>query len=147
MKKITLYSDGSSLGNPGVGGWCSILQYKNVEKIISGAESNTTNNRMELTAVIEALKILKEPCEVELYSDSQYVVHGINQWLGSWIKKDFIKVKNPDLWRQYVELSKIHNIKGIWVKGHNGITKNEECDKIAKQAANIKRDNLNSKVE
>lgn len=135
MKKIYLYSDGSSLGNPGPGGYCSILRYKNHEKIIKGGEKNTTNNRMELKAVIEALKMLKEPCEIELYSDSNYVVKAINEWLQNWIKKDFKNVKNVDLWKEFIKYAKPHKIKAIWVKGHSGHKENEICDKIAKEEA------------
>ena len=134
-KKIYLYTDGSSLGNPGAGGYCGILKYKNNTRIISGRESNTTNNRMELKAVIEALKVLKEPCEVILTSDSSYVVNAINEWLNNWIKRNFAKVKNIDLWKEYLEVSKKHKVNANWVKGHNGHKENEECDKIAKKEA------------
>jgi ribonuclease HI len=140
MKKIEIFTDGSCLGNPGSGGWCAILRYKENEKILSGGEKNTTNNRMELTAVIEALKALKEPCEIELYSDSTYVLKGLNEWLENWIKKDFKKVKNVDLWKKYVEVSKPHKIHINWVKGHSGHTENEICDKIAKEEAEKLRD-------
>jgi len=140
MKKIEIFTDGSCLGNPGSGGWCAILRYKGNEKILSGGEKNTTNNRMELTAVIEALKALKEPCEIELYSDSTYVLKGLNEWLDNWIKKDFKKVKNVDLWKKYVEVSKPHKIHINWVKGHSGHTENEICDKIAKEEAEKLRD-------
>jgi len=98
--------------------------------VVSGGENNTTNNRMELKAVIEALKALKSPCEITVYSDSTYVVKGINEWLENWIKKDFKKVKNEDLWKEFVALSEGHKIKCIWVKGHNGHEENERCDKI-----------------
>ncbi|MDE6886674.1 MAG: ribonuclease HI [Helicobacteraceae bacterium] len=135
MKKITLYSDGSSLGNPGFGGWCAILKYKDREKILSGAEANVTNNQMELMAVLEGLRVLKESCEVELYSDSKYVCEGINLWIDSWIAKDFKNVKNPNLWKKFLDLSKSHKIKAIWVKGHNGHIENEKCDKIARARA------------
>ncbi len=135
MKHIYLFCDGSSLGNPGAGGYGTILRYKNTEKIISGGENPTTNNRMELRAVIEGLKALKEPCKVEIVSDSTYVVRGINEWLKGWVKKDFAKVKNPDLWRQYLEVSKPHQIKAFWVKGHQGHAENERCDMIAKNEA------------
>ena len=135
MKKITLFSDGSALGNPGPGGYGTILVYKGREKIISGGEPYTTNNRMELKGTIEGLKALKEPCEVEIVSDSSYVVKGINEWLEGWIKREFKKVKNVDLWREYIEVSKPHKIKAVWVKGHNGHTENERCDEIAKAEA------------
>lgn len=136
MKSISLYCDGSSLGNPGYGGWCAILQYKGNEKILSGAERNATNNQMELKAVIEALKQLKEPCEILLYSDSRYVCEGINTWLFNWIKKDFKNVKNPMLWKDYLHAIKPHKIRAVWLKGHAGHPENERCDKIARDKAN-----------
>lgn len=135
MKEIKIYCDGSSLGNPGPGGWCSILVYKDKEKIISGGEKYTTNNRMELTSVIEALKILKEKCKIEIISDSQYVVTGINTWLKGWIDRNFKNVKNPELWKEYISLSEGNDITAIWVKGHSGHSYNEKCDSIAKQEA------------
>lgn len=135
MKKIELFTDGSCLGNPGNGGWCAILRYRDKEKILSNKEANTTNNRMELTAVIEGLKALKEPCEVELYSDSKYVLDGLNSWIFNWIKKDFKKVKNDDLWREYLVVAKPHKININWVKGHSGHEENEKCDEIAKKEA------------
>lgn len=135
MKKITLFSDGSSLGNPGPGGYGTILRFGNKEKEISGGELNTTNNRMELLAVIEGLKALKEPCDVTIVSDSSYVVKGIIEWLEGWKKRDFKKVKNPDLWKEYIEVSKNHKIHALWVRGHNGHIENERCDILAKQEA------------
>lgn len=141
MKKICLFSDGSSLGNPGFGGFGTILRYKDTEKIIKGGEELTTNNRMELKGVIEGLKALKEPCFVEVFSDSTYVVDGINKWLKGWINKDFAKVKNVDLWKEYIHFSKPHKITAIWVKGHSGHSENEKCDIIAKeQALSFKKD-------
>ncbi len=98
-------------------------------------ESFTTNNKMELTAVIMGLKALKFPCEVELYSDSSYVVNGINGWIFSWIKKNFKDVKNPELWREYLQVSASHKIRAFWVKGHDGHPQNEECDELARKAA------------
>jgi len=135
VKKITLFSDGSALGNPGPGGYGTILVYGDKEKIISGSEAHTTNNRMELKGAIEGLKALKEPCEVEIISDSSYVVKGINEWLEGWIKRDFKKVKNIDLWREYIEVSKPHKIRATWVKGHDGHEENERCDEIARSEA------------
>jgi len=140
MKKIEIYTDGSSLGNPGPGGWCAILRYKEHEKILKNSEDYTTNNRMELMAVIEALRALKEPCEVDLYADSTYVLKGINEWLDNWVKKDFKNVKNDDLWREFIKVSKPHKINVYWVKGHSGHKENEICDKIAKEEA-LKRKN------
>jgi ribonuclease HI len=135
LKQITLFSDGSALGNPGPGGYGTILRYNNSERIISGGEMHTTNNRMELRGVIEGLKALKEPCEVEVISDSSYVIKGINEWLEGWIKRDFKKVKNPDLWQEYIEVSAPHKILGIWVRGHDGHEENERCDDIARAKA------------
>lgn len=135
MKHIYLFSDGSCLKNPGPGGYGTILRYKDKEKIISGGKAQTTNNQMELLGVIEGLKSLKEPCLVDIISDSNYVVKGINEWLKNWIKKDFKNVKNPDLWREYLEVSKKHTIKATWVKGHAGHEENERCDEIARSEA------------
>ncbi len=135
MKHIYLFSDGSCLKNPGPGGYGTILRYKDTEKIISGGDVLTTNNRMELLGVIEGLKSLKESCEVDVVSDSSYVVRGINEWLSNWIKKDFKNVKNPDLWREYIEASAPHKIKATWVRGHVGHEENERCDTIARETA------------
>jgi len=135
VKKITLFSDGSALGNPGPGGYGVILRFGDKEREISGGDEHTTNNRMELLAVIEGLKALKEPCLVDVVSDSSYVVKGINEWLVGWIKRDFKKVKNIDLWREYIEVSKIHTINAIWVRGHDGHIENERCDLLARGEA------------
>jgi ribonuclease HI len=134
-KQITLYSDGSSLGNPGPGGYGGLLEYKGKRKQYSGGEENTTNNRMELRGVIEGLKLLKEPCSVHIVSDSSYVVKAINGWLANWIKKDFAKVKNVDLWKNYLEAAKQHQVTASWVKGHAGHKENEICDQLAKAEA------------
>jgi ribonuclease HI len=142
VKTITLFSDGSALGNPGPGGYGAILRYNDKERIISGGEAHTTNNRMELLGVIEGLRALKEPCQVEVISDSSYVVKGINEWLGGWIARDFKKVKNPDLWTDYLEVSKPHKIKATWVRGHNGHDENEKCDLLAKEQAQKQKDQL-----
>ena len=139
MKKVYLFSDGSSLGNPGPGGYCAILRYGDYEKIIKGGEELTTNNRMELKGVIEGLKALKEPCEVEVVTDSSYVAKAINKWLNGWVRKDFKNVKNIDLWREYLQASRPHKIKAVWVRGHSGHKENERCDKIAKQMAKLKK--------
>ncbi|PAF47511.1 ribonuclease HI [Helicobacter sp. 12S02634-8] len=135
MKSIEIFCDGSSLGNPGAGGYCAILRYGKYEKIISGGEFHTTNNRMELKAVNEALKSLKEPCAIDLYSDSKYVCDGIALWLEGWVKKDFLRVKNPDLWREFLSLSASHSVQTHWIKGHSGHHENERCDQIAKAEA------------
>ena len=134
-KQITLYSDGSSLGNPGPGGYGGILSYKGHTKEYVGGEPHTTNNRMELRGVIEGLKLLKEPCDVEVVSDSSYVIKAINEWLPNWVKKDFKKVKNSDLWREYLAVAKPHTIRGTWVRGHDGHAENERCDALARNEA------------
>ncbi len=141
LKKIAIYTDGSSLGNPGPGGWAAILRYKTNEKIISGGEEHTTNNRMELMAVIKAIETLKKPCDIELFSDSTYVLKGIDKWLENWIKKNFKNVKNVDLWKKFIDVSKNHKIHTHWIKGHSGYEENEICDKMAKEQA-LKRKNL-----
>jgi len=135
LKQITLYSDGSSLGNPGPGGYGGILEYNENRKEYFGAEVHTTNNRMELQGVIEGLKLLKEPCDVEVISDSSYVVKAINEWLEGWVRKKFAKVKNIDLWKTYLNVSKPHNIHATWVRGHNGHPENERCDELARNEA------------
>ena len=135
MKKVTLFSDGSALGNPGPGGYGTILRFGNVEKEIVGGEEHTTNNRMELLAVIEGLKALKESCEVEIVSDSSYVVKGINEWLSSWVARNFKKVKNPDLWQEYIDVSRTHKVNATWVRGHDGHEENERCDILARTEA------------
>ena len=135
MKQITLFSDGSALGNPGPGGYGTILLYNAKERILRGGEAHTTNNRMELLGVIEGLRALKEPCQVEVISDSSYVVKGINEWLQNWLKRDFKKVKNPDLWQEYLKVSQQHSVVATWVKGHAGHEENERCDDIARTEA------------
>ena len=145
MKKIHIYTDGSSLGNPGAGGYCGILEYeRNGEKhtkTVCGGEAHTTNNRMELKAAIESIKVLKEPCEITLVTDSEYVAKAINEWIYGWVKKSFKGVKNVDLWEEYIAVSKGHKIKASWVRGHSGHPQNEECDKIAKSQAEIYQKN------
>lgn len=137
MKKIDIYTDGACSGNPGKGGWGAVLVYKGAEKEISGAEKQTTNNRMELTAVIKALQLLKEPCEVNLTTDSKYVCDAVNKgWVYGWKKKGWIKsdkkpALNVDLWEELLEQLKIHDVTFNWVKGHNGHPYNERCDKLA----------------
>ena len=137
MKTVDLYTDGACSGNPGVGGYCAILIYNGVEKEISGYEIETTNNRMELLAVIKGLQCLKEPCIVNVYSDSQYVVDAFNQgWINSWQLNGWRtagkkEVKNPDLWKILLELFNIHTVNFIKVKGHADNEYNNRCDKIA----------------
>ncbi len=140
MARIEIFTDGACSGNPGKGGWGAILRHKETEKELSGAENETTNNRMELTAVIEALKALKTTCIITLYTDSRYVMDGINQWLPNWKKNNWktsnkkSEVKNIDLWQQLDELVQQHEIKWIWVKGHAGHSENERVDKLAREA-------------
>lgn len=145
MKKVIIYADGSSLGNPGPGGWCAILSYQNVKKEIYGSKPYTTNNEMELTAVIRALETLKEPCEVELYTDSNYVVKGLESWLDSWAKNEWKnsskkEIANKELWQKLYMLKSKHRIHPHWIKGHNGDPMNERCDKVAKQQAKRYKD-------
>lgn len=135
MKSVKLFSDGSCLGNPGAGGWAYILQYGDAIKKASGAEAMTTNNQMELTAAIMGLNALKQPCRVELFTDSEYVVKAINSWLAKWVVTDFKGKKNADLWRRYLAAAAPHEIKASWVKGHAGHPQNEECDAMARAAA------------
>jgi len=136
--KVTIYTDGACSGNPGPGGYGAILMYNEVVKEISGGEKNTTNNRMELMAAIEALKLLKMPCEVDLYSDSAYLINCFNNnWLEGWKKKGWVnskreKVKNIELWQELDELNKIHKIKWIKVKGHADNQYNNRCDELAR---------------
>ena len=137
MKNVDIYTDGACSGNPGKGGYCAILIYNGVEKIVCGSEDDTTNNRMELLAVIKGLEALKEPCEVNLYSDSQYFIDAFNQgWLANWQANGWKtaskkEVKNVDLWQKLVELSSIHKLTYIKVKGHADNPYNNRCDKIA----------------
>jgi len=142
MKKITLFSDGSALGNPGPGGYGTILRFGDTQKEFFGGEEHTTNNRMELLGVIVGLRALKEACEVEVVSDSSYVVKAINEWLSGWIKRDFKKVKNIDLWKEYIEVSTKHKVHGTWVRGHNGHVENERCDKLARDEAEKQKERL-----
>ena len=135
MKSVKLFSDGSCLGNPGAGGWAYILQYGDAIKKASGAKAMTTNNQMELTAAIMGLSALKQPCRVELFTDSEYVVKAINSWLAKWVVTDFKGKKNADLWRRYLAAAAPHEIKASWVKGHAGHPQNEECDAMARAAA------------
>ena len=142
MKEVKVYTDGACSGNPGKGGYCAILLYGDNEKIVSGFEENTTNNRMELLAAIKGLKALKEACIVNLYSDSQYLISAFNDgWITSWQNNNWKnnnkkEVKNVDLWKEILELSKIHKINFIKVKGHSDNEYNNRCDKIAVQEYN-----------
>ena len=137
MKTVTIYTDGACSGNPGPGGWAAILEYNGVEKMISGGEDSTTNNRMELTAVISALLALKEPCTVELYSDSKYVIDALEKgWAWGWKRKGWVKsdkkpALNPDLWAELLDLCEKHTLRYHWVKGHADNPYNNRCDQLA----------------
>lgn len=137
MKQVEIYTDGACSSNPGMGGYCAILIFNGIEKVLSGYEQLTTNNRMELLGAIMGLKALKEPCEVKLYSDSQYLVEAFNNgWLDSWKKNNWKtsakkEVKNVDLWEELLTLNETHKIKFIKVKGHEDNEYNNRCDKIA----------------
>ena len=141
MARVEIFTDGACSGNPGAGGWGAILRYKDTEKELSGGAAETTNNRMELTAVIEALKALKVRCVISLYTDSKYVMDGVTQWLPNWKKNNWrtsnkkSEVKNIDLWQQLDELLPQHEILWNWVKGHNGHPENERVDKLARNQA------------
>jgi ribonuclease HI len=135
-KKCTIYTDGSCLGNPGVGGYAGLILYPNgKQRVIKGSEPNTTNNRMEMAAIIETLKALKGNYEITIYSDSNITVNGIMSWLKNWIKKNFKNTANKDLWKEYIEVSKAHKVTAIWVKAHNGNEYNERVDDIAREEA------------
>lgn len=137
IKRVNIYCDGACSGNPGPGGWGSILKYKNHCKEISGGSAKTTNNRMELTAVIEALLQLREKCDVTICTDSQYVVNGIEKgWAESWKRNGWIKpdkkpAMNPDLWEALLSELNKHNYRFVWIKGHAGHPENERCDELA----------------
>lgn len=142
MSKVFLYTDGACSGNPGPGGWACLLKYNNAQKEISGGAKITTNNQMELTAVIEGLSLLKKPCEVELFTDSKYVLEGATKWLSGWIQKGWKKadkkpVLNRELWEKLIPLFDKHTITWHWVKGHAGHPENERVDTMAC----IERDN------
>ena len=137
MKKVEIYTDGACSGNPGPGGWGAILSYNGIEKELSGGEKQTTNNRMELTGVISALRALKEPCIVELWSDSKYVIDALEKgWAQGWRKRGWVKsdkkpALNPDLWEQLLDLTEKHEMHYHWVKGHADNEKNNRCDEMA----------------
>ncbi len=140
MRVVNIYTDGACSGNPGPGGWGAILEYGEHIKEISGGCADTTNNRMELTAVIEALQLLKEPCEVNLFSDSKYVCDGLSKgWAIGWKKRGWKKsdgkpALNPELWDKLLYYNDVHKINVHWLKGHNGHPKNERCDTLAVEA-------------
>ncbi|KTD16078.1 ribonuclease HI [Legionella jordanis] len=137
--RIEIYTDGACKGNPGVGGWGVLLRYNGHEKTLMGAEALTTNNRMELTAAIKALEALKRSCEIDLYTDSQYLRLGITTWIAQWKKNGWRNskrepVKNADLWQQLDTLTTKHKIHWHWVKGHSGHPENERADSLANEA-------------
>ena len=136
MKDVIIYTDGACRGNPGIGGWGVLMSYEDEVKEVYGGEADTTNNKMELRAVIEGLNALKEPCSVKLFTDSKYVMEGINSWIHNWKKNNWKTankkdVKNKDLWIQLDNLVSKHNIEWEWVKGHSGNPGNEKADELA----------------
>ncbi len=141
-KHLEIFTDGACSGNPGPGGWGAVLRYQGIEKELSGGASATTNNRMELTAIIEALSCLKEPCDITLTTDSKYAADGITKgWAVSWKRNGWKKADkkpalNADLWEKILQLLEVHQVKIIWVKGHAGHPENERCDTLATTAIN-----------
>ena len=137
MKKVSIYTDGACLSNPGPGGWCAILECGGKRRELVGGESATTNNRMELTAAISGLEALTEPCNVELVTDSRYVADGMGKgWAkkwraNNWIKSDKKEALNPDLWERLLTASEVHKVKFVWIRGHAGHPLNERCDELA----------------
>lgn len=146
-QKVEIWTDGACKGNPGPGGWGALLKFGHVEKTLHGGEPQTTNNRMEMMAVIEALRILKRPCQVVLHVDSQYVMKGMTEWIHSWKTRgwrtaDKKPVKNADLWQQMDEQVQRHQIDWIWVKGHNGDPGNERADLLANRGVDEARSHV-----
>ena len=144
MKQIEIFTDGACSGNPGPGGWGVLLRWNGVTKELYGGEADTTNNRMELTAAIKALNALKEPCEVDLYTDSVYVRNGISSWIDSWKANNWKTsakkpVKNAELWQQLDEARLRHKVSWHWVKGHAGHPENERCDELARKGGDENR--------
>jgi ribonuclease HI len=140
VKHVQIFTDGACKGNPGKGGWGTLLRMGEVEKELSGSERETTNNRMELMAAIKGLEALKQPCQITLHTDSRYVLDGITKWVFGWQKKgwktaDNKPVKNEDLWRALIAAARPHKIEWVWVKGHDGHPENERVDKLASNAA------------
>lgn len=142
MKEVKIFTDGACKGNPGPGGWGAILKYNDIEKVLSGGESSTTNNRMEIMAVLESFKVLKETCKVTLYSDSQYVCNAISKgWAKKWRQNNWKRNKkemalNVDLWEKLLNLLDKHEVEVVWIKGHAGHLENERCDALAVKEAN-----------
>lgn len=141
LPEVKIYTDGACIGNPGPGGWAAILTNDHATKLISGGHCDTTNNRMEMLAVLNGLKALRRKCSVNIYSDSKYIVDAINShWLDNWKNNGWITssgnlVKNKDLWEELIQLLKEHDVRFNWVKGHNGDRFNEECDRAARENA------------
>jgi ribonuclease HI len=140
MKHVEIFTDGACKGNPGPGGWGALLRMGHHEKELSGGEADTTNNRMEMTAVIRALEALIEPCEISLYSDSKYVIDGITKWVDGWQKRGWINaskqpVRNKDLWHELIAATKPHQVEWNWIRGHSGHPENERVDQLAVIAA------------
>lgn len=140
MKQVEIYTDGACKGNPGPGGWGVLLRMGKHEKEMSGGEPDTTNNRMEMMAAIKGLKALIEPCQVDLYSDSKYVLDGMNKWIHGWQRNGWINaskkpVRNADLWHELIEAARPHTVNWHWVRGHNGHPENERVDALASAAA------------
>ena len=139
MKKVDIYTDGACRGNPGPGGWGALLIFNDVKKTVYGGEKDTTNNRMEMIPVIEALKLIKSDCEISLYTDSKYVMDGVNKWLSSWKQKGWKTsnkkpVKNQDLWQALEQSTRRHVVEWNWVRGHSGDAGNERADELANMA-------------
>ncbi|NBC88937.1 MAG: ribonuclease HI [Alphaproteobacteria bacterium] len=140
MKQVEIFTDGACKGNPGPGGWGALLRMGEREKELSGGEAGTTNNRMELTAAIRGLSALKEPCRVDLYSDSKYVLDGITKWVHGWQKRGWVNaarkpVRNADLWRELIAAAARHEVTWHWVRGHSGHPENERVDRLASDEA------------
>jgi ribonuclease HI len=142
VKQLEIFTDGACKGNPGPGGWGAVIRYGKHEKEIAGGDPDTTNNRMELSAAIQALKILSEPCHVKLHTDSKYVLDGITKWIHGWQRNGWKNaskqpVRNADLWRDLIDAVARHQVEWIWVKGHNGHPENERADRLASDAAEV----------
>lgn len=133
--RVEIFTDGACSGNPGPGGWGAILRFNGHEKELSGGEKSTTNNRMEMMAAIVALETLTRPCAVDLYTDSQYLQQGVNEWLAGWKRKGWPeRIKNQDLWKRIDALIEKHDVTFHWIKGHAGHPENERCDELARMA-------------
>ena len=144
MKHVQIFTDGACKGNPGPGGWGALLRLGQHEKLLSGGEAHTTNNRMEMTAAIRALEALVEPCEVDLHTDSRYLIDGITKWVLGWQKRGWLNaskkpVRNAELWHALIELAAKHTVRWHWVRGHSGHPENERVDRLASEAAEAMR--------